>query len=403
MHIVYFYQYFGTPKGGWSTRVYELTRRWVKEGHKVTVVTSLYDKSDLKASGLFSTQNVEGIDIKVVNVTLSNKHNFAYRVLTFLHFAILSLYFALKLDYDVAIASSGPITIGLPGLAARYIRKKPMIFEVRDLWPEGAVQLGLLKPGMKQTFAFWFEKKCYEAASAIIALSEGMAESIRSRFGYDYVHVIPNASDNKLFGSAAVLQETPAWAAGKKLFVYTGTLGLMDNCSQIVEGARVLQERERDDIQVVFIGDGKEREQLETLATRYQLKNIKFLGLMPKEKVVPWLKAADAAFLVFKNLPVLDTCSPNKMFDAYAAGVPVIQTTQGWIKELIEKERCGINVSPDQPGEMADAVIHIADHPALREELAANAKKVAMELFDRDLLAAEMLTIITQTTKSRHG
>lgn len=403
MRIVYFYQYFGTPKGGWSTRVYELTKRWVQKGHQVTVVTSLYDKSDLKASGLVSTQMIEGIEVRVINVQISNKHHFAYRIFTFFKFAILSVYYAVKLDYDVAIASSGPITIGLPGLAARYIRKKPMIFEVRDLWPEGAVQLGLLKSGLSQKLAYWFEKKCYKAASSIIALSEGMAASIRDRYGYGNVHVITNASDNNLFGGAGILQEDPGWMVGKKLVVYTGTLGLMDNCSQIIEAARVLQERKREDILILFIGDGKEREYLEELSEKYQLGNVKFLGLMPKENVVYWLKQALGAFLVFKNVPVLDTCSPNKMFDAYAAGVPIIQTTRGWIKDLIEEQKCGINVMPNLPEEMADAVELLADNPALREELAMNAKKVAITMFDRDLLAEQMLQIIEETAGKRYG
>lgn len=395
MNIVYFYQYFGTPKGGWSTRVFELTRRWVTAGHKVTVVTSLYDKSDLKASGLVSKQDIEGIDVRVINVKISNKHSFLYRIYTFIMFALLSIYYSLTLKYDVAIASSGPITIGLPGLVSRYIRKKPMVFEVRDLWPEGAIQLNLLKSKWMHHIAFWFEKKCYFAASAIIACSEGMAESIRERYRLPHVYVIPNASDNQLFDSPKYPVELPEWATNRTIFIYTGSLGLMDNCIQIVKGAEELSKERRKEIVVVFLGEGAEKAELEEYARSKQLDHIKFLGLKPKEEVVGWLRTSAAAFLVFKDVPVLHTSSPNKMFDAFAAGLPIIQTTQGWIKDLLAVHDCGITVSPNNPREMAKAIELITDDIELRKKKAKNAKKVALEKFDRDKLALEMLDILS--------
>jgi glycosyltransferase involved in cell wall biosynthesis len=401
MKIVYFYQYFGTPKGGWSTRVYELAKRWIAAGHKVTVVTSLYDKSDLTAKGLVSRQIIEGIEVLIINVKISNKHSFVYRVYTFFMFALLSTYFALKLKYDVAIASSGPITIGLPGLVARKIRKKPMIFEVRDLWPEGAIQLGLLKSVTSQKLAYWFEEQCYKAASAIVALSEGMACSIKERYRLDNIYVIPNASDNHLFQNIHYINEIPSWAKDKTIFVYAGSLGLMDNCLQIVNAAAVLKKELRNNVVIVFIGEGAEKRDLEEYVIKEKLEHVKFLGLKPKEEVVSWLKNANAAFLVFKNVPVLNTSSPNKMFDAFAAGLPIIQTTQGWIKTLINNYNCGITVDPDSPQQMADAIELMTSNKSLRDEKAGNAKKVAKDLFDRDKLAAEMLKIILYAAEDK--
>lgn len=401
MKIVYFYQYFGTPKGGWSTRVYELAKRWIAAGHKVTVVTSLYDKSDLKASGLVSRQTIEGIDVVVINVKISNKHSFIYRVYTFLMFAFLSTYYAFKLKYDLAIASSGPITIGLPGLVAKKIRRKPMVFEVRDLWPEGAIQLGLLKSAKSQRLAYWFENKCYQAASAIVALSEGMSSSIKERYGLKNVFVIPNASDNQLFDNQTIPLKLPAWAENKLIFVYAGSLGLMDNCAQIINAAGTLDVALREKIIIVFLGEGAEKKELEEKVLKENWHHVKFLGLKPKEEVVGWLKSATAAFLVFKNVPVLNTSSPNKMFDAFAAGLPIIQTTQGWIKDIIQKYNCGITVEPDAPQQMAEAIQILASDKALRDEKACNAKKVAQEIFDRDKLAADMLNILQDAAERK--
>ena len=153
MKIVYFYQYFSTPKGSWGTRVYEFAKNWVEQGHEVTVVSSVYSKSDLSARGFIEDQYFEGIHVKVLNVRIDNKQHFLKRIWSFLLYGILSSYYALKLNADIVIASSGPITVGLPGLIARYLRGRKLVFETRDLWPEGAIELGIIKkPGCAKTF-----------------------------------------------------------------------------------------------------------------------------------------------------------------------------------------------------------------------------------------------------------
>jgi glycosyltransferase involved in cell wall biosynthesis len=396
MRILYFYQYFGTPKGGWSTRVYEMTRRWVNTWAKVTVVTSLYDKSDLKGSGLVSRQNIDGVDIILINVKLSNKHGLLYRIYTFIMFALVSSWYGIKLKYDVVIASSGPITIGIPGLISHYLKRKPLIFEVRDLWPWGGISMGMLKNKMLQKLAWQLEAQCYKSSKAVIALSKGMAENIKKRFPDVRTYVIPNASDIALFNNPGFEVMLPEWAVGKLIFLYTGTLGAMDDCSQILRAAKALQDAGKKDILIVFLGEGKEKPVLEKMAAELLLNNVQFVGLKPKEEVVGWLKHACATFVVFKNIPVWDTCSPNKMFDSFAAGKPVIQTTRGWIKELLKKEKCGINCPPENPDAMKDAILYLAENKEQRDLMAENAKRVARDLFNRDTLADEMLDIITK-------
>ena len=392
MRIAFFYQYFGTTKGGWSTRVYEMTRRWVEAGHEVTVVTSLYDKSDLKAEGFITHLTVEGVQVVLINVRLSNQHGFALRVFSFLAYALVSLYFALRLRYDVCVASSGPITVGLAGLAAKFLRRKPFVFEIRDIWPEGAVQLGVLKNPLAISSARAFERLCYQAADLVVACSPGQAEHVAGLAPDKELLVIPNASDNDLEERVAGRTlALPAALTGKKLVAYTGTLGLMDGCDAIVEAARVLQAEGRDDIALVMIGSGNERERLEALARSYQLRNLHFLGLIPKEDVVLWLKRARAALYTIKGVPVLNTGSPNKMFDAFALGVPLIQNSDGWIWDLVEAEGCGLNVPIGDAGAMAAAMARLCDDDALYASCAAAARRLARTRFDRGRLAAEYL------------
>ena len=393
MRVLYFYQYFTTPKGCWSTRAYEFARRWVEAGDTVTVVTSVYDKSDLKPRGLVSRFEVDGITVIVLNVRLSNKHGKLVRLFTFAAYSVLASWYALVLPADVVLASSGPITVGLPALVARYLRRRPLVFEVRDLWPEGAIQLGLLRNGAAIGLARWLERRCYHAARRVVALSPGMQEWIQARHAGIHVDVVPNAADNEQANEAIPI-DLPCWAQGKSLAVYAGTLGLIDDCGQILECARVLKQTGVGDIEIAIIGDGRERSMLQAHAIEWDLSNVHFVGLIPKQDVMRWLKAATCALFVTKDVPFLATASPNKVFDALAAGVPLVQTTQGWIRELLEREECGITVPPGDAVAMADAVVRIARDGALRARLSCNARRVAQTQFDRSRLAQTMRSIL---------
>src|SRR5690554_4988484 len=195
MHILFFYQYFGTPKGSWSTRVYELTKRWVEAGHEVTVVTAPYDKSDIKAKSFISKMQVEGISLIVIDSGDSNRMSKLKRMFRAIQFSVVSIWYALTLKYHVCIASSGPITIGLPMVLAKKFRGKPTIFEVRDLWPAGAIELGIIRSRWQAKLALWFERLCYRSADRIVTASVGQRDYIEARNPGVKIGVIPNASD----------------------------------------------------------------------------------------------------------------------------------------------------------------------------------------------------------------
>lgn len=393
MKVLYFYQYFGTAKGSWSNGVYEFAKRWVQKGDSVTVVTSVYDRSDLQPDRFLSRLDVDGIDVRIINVRLSNKHGYLTRVLTFICYAVVAMLYALKAPADVVVASSGPLSVALPGLVARYVRKKPFVFVVRDLWPEGAIQLGILRNRMAIFLARQLENRAYAAASCIVAYSEGMAKWIETNYGFSNIVVIPNAADNQLFAQLPH-EVADASGNGRKLVVYTGTLGLIDDCGQILRLAKLLQQWGASDVDIGIIGDGKERSSLEQQAREMELTNVTFYGRISKEQVLQWLRKAHCSLFVCKDVPFLDTASPNKMFDAFAAGVPVVQTTHGWIKDLFEREDCGLTVPPGKPDALAKAVLKVVRDRELHQRLSQNALRVAHEQFDRDLLADRMHQVL---------
>jgi glycosyltransferase involved in cell wall biosynthesis len=390
--LIYFYQYFGTPKGSWSTRVYELSKRWVEQGVDVTVVTSPYYKSDIEAKGFISVQQVEGIRVIVINAADSNKHGFLKRTVNAIVFALMSLYYALTWRYDVIVCSSGPLTIGLPGIFGSVLRKKYFVFEVRDLWPQGSVELKQLTNKVLIRLAYWFERRCYKNAQLVVPCSVGMESSILNRYPKTNTCVIPNASDSSFFYTPHEEPTTyPDFVQDKYILLYAGSLGLMDDCMQIVKAAKLIRDYP---IAIVFAGDGAEKPILEREVEKFGLTNVFFTGLLPKTDIIKWFFLSKASLVTFKDHPVLSTNSPNKMFDSFAAGVPIIQTTKGWIKDMVIDSYCGLNAEPHDPQSLADVIIWLYNHEAERQRMAQNALHLAKTVFNRDYLAKDYLKAI---------
>jgi glycosyltransferase involved in cell wall biosynthesis len=365
----------------------------VAAGHEVTVVTSPYEKSDTRANRFLDQIEVEGIKVKVINSADSNRYSTPLRVLKAFQFAFFSSIYALTLHYDVIICSSGPITVGVPGLLARWFRRKRFVFEVRDLWPAGGIEMKRITSPWQIRLALWFEKVCYSNACLIVTASPDQKQHILDRFPELSIEVIPNACDNELFGKPQHLS-FPTWTNGKKLFSHIGSLGFIHNVSLLIAAAKVLKENRNSDLLLVLIGDGAERKELETKVAEWQLTNVYFLGALPKNQISAWYQKSIATLFTTLNNPVQNSSSPNKVFDSFASGTPVIQTTTGWIKQLLDDERCGLNVPPDDPVALANEMIRLASDEVLRKELALQAKHVALTQFDRTLLADRYLKAI---------
>ncbi|MCK0132252.1 glycosyltransferase family 4 protein [Flavobacteriaceae bacterium F08102] len=397
MRIVYFYQYFTTPKGSYGTRVYEFTKEWVKKGHDVTVVTSVYAKSDIKATKFLETQYIDGIKLKIINVTIDNKQSFLKRIYTFLVYSLVSVYYAFTLKCDLVIASSGPITAGIPGLITSIFRRKKFVFEVRDLWPEGPIELGILKNKLLIKLSYAFEKWCYKRANLVVALSPGMKENIIQRFPETAVISVTNSANIPLFSSAPKPLDHPILSQ-VKYAIYTGNIGMVNNSELLFRAATLLQKKGRGDIHIVLIGDGHLKEAL--LEKSASLENFHMLDLMPKQDLVNFVKHAFVSLIPLNDTPMLATSSPNKLFESMAASVPVIQSTFGWIKEMLEATNSGFTVSATDERELVDRLIFLADHPAEAKAMGANAFNYAKENFDKNSLADKMLSGLLKAYQS---
>jgi glycosyltransferase involved in cell wall biosynthesis len=395
--ILIFYQYFTTPKGSWGTRIYEFSKEWVKQGHEVTIVTSIYSKSDLKASKFIETQIIEGIKVKVLNIKIDNKQPITKRIFSFILYSIISTWYALTLKSDVAIASSGPITVGIPGLISKIFTKKKLVYEVRDLWPEVPIALGIIQNTLIKKIAFYFEKKLYANASLVVGLSPGIRDHIKDNFNHKNVISVTNSANLNLFGEKKYLPNNNLLNKNDFYGIYTGNIGKINNSFWLVNAARNLKKKNIKNIKIVMIGDGQLKSEITSIIKKEKLSNLIHFDLMPKERLVPFIQNANVSFVPLSPNPILDTSSPNKFFESLAAGVPVIQTTKGWIKDYIEINNVGFNLDGGNSERLSELLIKLKNNPEILDEMKQNSKKCSVRDFDQielsDLYLSSLLKL----------
>lgn len=404
MRVLYFHQHFATPQGSTGTRSYEFARALVARGHQVTVVCGAHAQSGLNLPSVeargWRRGQVNGIDVISLPVAYSNHDSLVRRGLAFIRFASRSVAIALEFDYDLVFATSTPITAVIPGLAAKYGRGKPFVFEVRDLWPELPRALGLRNPFLLGAMSF-LELAGYASADACVGLSPGIVAGIRARApDHKPVTMIPNGCDLDLFHPANRARlDLPGVAPGDFVAGFTGAHGPANGLDALLAVAAELRRRDDRRVKLVFIGEGKEKERLAAAAREQGLTQCLFFPSVPKEQLGRLTASLDCGLMVLRNLPAFyQGTSPNKFFDYVAAGIPVVNNYPGWLAELITTAEAGLVVPPDNPAAFADALQRLAADPELRQRLGANARRLAEAHFARGPLAAKFVGVLEATT-----
>ena len=394
MKILYFHQHFSTPKGSTGIRSYAMAQALIRNGHQVIMVCG--SGSGTGQTGLTHAFNkgmrrgvVDGIEIIEFELPYSNSFSFLKRALIFFSFALKSIKVAFTEQYDVLFATTTPLTAGIPGIFAKWLLRKPFVFEVRDLWPELPKAMGVIKNPIVLWMMSILEWVSYQSADRLVGLSPGIVEGIVKR-GVDPQKVasIPNGCDLDIFA-----QEQQAWRPEQVkntdlMAIFTGTHGLANGLNAVIDVAVELQQRKRDDIKLVLVGDGMQKQALQQRATDLKLNNIVFHDPVNKTKLAGLMASADLGLQILANVPAFYYgTSPNKFFDYIAAGLPVLNNYPGWLAELIQQKYCGFAVPPENPLAFADALEYAADH---RDELVVmgeNAQNLARSQFNRQELS----------------
>ena len=413
MHVLYFHQHFTTPDGSSGTRSYEISKRLLECGHRVTMVCGAAALSKSGLSGPFLNGRregtVDGIYVIELELPYSNYDGFTGRAWTFLRFAFRSVFLALKRDYDVVFATSTPLTAALPGIAGRWLRRKPFVFEVRDLWPELPRAMGVVRNPVLLYMMDLLEFVAYHSADFCVALSPGIAQGIARRgISESRVVIAPNGCNSELFASEATqpLPEIPGLPANAFVATFTGAHGLANGLSAVLDAAKELQKRARTDIYIVFIGDGKEKPALVERARREQLDNCLFVDPMRKKVLAQFLcRRANAGLMVLANVPAFYFgTSPNKFFDYLASGLPVLVNYPGWMAEMVTAQGAGVAVPSGDPIAFAEALISMADAIETTTEMGLRGRDFAQREFSQAALAQRCVGAMERaSTQSRKG
>lgn len=391
MHILYIHQYFKTPSEPGGTRSYWIAQKLLENGHQVTMLTTSSEISESKEE-----RTIDGIKVIYVRVPYDQKMSIAARIKSFVSFMLKSTRLAKGVkNVDLVLATSTPLTVGFPALVLKKLKKIPYVFEVRDLWPEVPIQMGGLNNKLLQKLAVGFEKSIYKNAKHIVALSPGMAAGVLKYEPKEKVSMIPNMAKIDAFWPRETNKQLQAELGLQKdsfKIIHFGALGLANGAMSIIKGAELLK-NDRS-VEFVFIGGGSTEEELKIYCQDHNLKQVHFLGRFPMEKTSEVVNLCDVSMVSFKDLPILYTNSPNKLFDSLSAGKPIIVNSAGWTKKMVEEHECGYYVDPNESHELAARIKELQNNSKDVQRKGESSRQLAEKKYDKSILCSEFAELI---------
>ncbi|NYT84331.1 glycosyltransferase family 4 protein [Pollutimonas harenae] len=407
MKVLYFHQHFVTPKGAGAIRSYAMARKLIERGHSVTLVCGSAQGGTTGLVGNFVNGQrrgvVDGIDVLELNLEYSNSDGFAKRVRTFLSFALRSVKVALTEQYDLVFATTTPLTAGIPGILARWLRSKPFVFEVRDLWPELPKAMGVVTNPVLLSAMSLLEWVSYRSAHSLIGLSPGIVEGIKKRgVPAERITMIPNGCDLDIFATEAEPWRPEEIADTDLMAIFAGTHGIANGLDAVLDAAAELKRRGISDIKLLLIGNGKLKPALQERARREGLDNVVFHDPVIKTRLAGLMQSTDLGMQILANVPAFYYgTSPNKFFDYISAGLPVLSNYPGWLAGMIENEQCGYVVPPADPKAFADALERAAANRGGLKVMSANSRTLAKREFDRRQLSDQWVVWVEDTFRKR--
>lgn len=391
MNILYIHQYFRTPSEPGGTRSYWIARELIKHGHQIILITA-----NPKAEVNREEKLIDGIQVIYLKEAYSQDMSVSQRLRSFLGFVGKSIREARRhRGVNLVIATSTPLTVGISALYMKWFHGIPFVFEVRDLWPEVPIQMGAFKNPLIIKLLKGFERKIYRNAKYVVALSPGMQEGVLNYIPKEKTSMIPNMSKiDKFWPRKKNIKLMEGLGLDRNSFkvIHFGALGLANGVETIIESAVLL--KEDPSVAFIFLGGGATEESLIRKCKKAGLENVKFLGQFPMNETSEIVNFCDVSIVSFKDLPILYTNSPNKLFDSLSAGKPIIVNSAGWTKKMVEENNCGFYVDPHHPEELADKIRFLQNHPDIVSEMGKRSRLLAETKYDKSLLCKRFAEVI---------
>jgi glycosyltransferase involved in cell wall biosynthesis len=400
IHTLLLHQAFASKDQPGGTRHFELGRRLVAEGQQFTVVASdvSYTTGERSGSGKFVTETCEdGIRVLRVYTYAALKKSYVMRIVSFVGFMFCSFIVGMRVPKpDVVMGTTPSFFQAVSAWLIAALRRRPFLLEVRDLWPEFAIDIGLLRNPVLIALARWLENFLYSHADHLLVNSPAYSDYLIAKgVPPSKVRCIPNGVDSAMFFPEERAQDIrQKYNVDHKFVVtYAGAIGMANDLDVLIEAAAALSNRE--DIHILIVGDGKERNRLERLVSELNLSNVTFAGSFPKSEMGRVLAASDACLAILRNIKMFTTTFPNKVFDYMAAGRPTLLAIDGVIRRVVEDAGGGVFVEPGNATELARAIASIADDPTRAKQMGENARAWVVQHYCRDQQAKELQEFIS--------
>ena len=405
MHILLIHQaYIGLDEAG-GTRHAEMASYLADRGHRITIITGstsyLTGKTRHAKPGWKEVEEpAAGITVMRVWNSAALHRGFLSRLVSFFSFMLSSWIAAQGVkNVDVVWGTSPPIFQAFSAWLVAFLKRKPFLFEVRDLWPAFAVAMGVIRSRFIISLSLWLERFLYRNAHLLVVNSPGFIEHVQKK-GAENIALVPNGVDVSMFDPAL---DGADWRkrhdlVGKFLVVYAGAHGPSNDLGVVLQAAEIL--REEKDIHFVLIGDGKDKSLLQQQARKQDLINITFLPPVKKNEMKYCLAAADACLAILKPLTLYRTTYPNKVFDYMAAGRAVVLAIDGVIRSVVEEAQAGIFVPPGDGKALAEGINKLSHTPGLAEAMGQSGRRFVAENFDRHRFTQQFLEIVESLVRS---
>ena len=390
LKILILHQHFKSPQSGGAIRSYYLAKALVERGHRAVVITTHNEKE-------YRHENLEGIEVHYLPVAYDNRFQFYARSWSFIKYLFGAIRLAGKFkDFNYCYAISVPLTIGIAAMRIKSRYKIPFIFEVGDLWPDAPVQMGVINNFFLKQSLYSLERLIYKNAHALVALSPSIKDAIDKKVPGKNIYMVPNMADTsfyKLEAKHADLEEKFD-VTGKLVVSYIGALGVANGLDYFLECARASQKAELP-VRFIICGDGAMSDHLKKISQQLQLNNLSILAFQNREGVREVMNVTDASFICYKPVAILETGSPNKYFDALAAGKLIIINFGGWIKNEIEESRCGFYLDPNRPTDFVIKINQVLTDKNKLQAFQIASRKLAERKYSREQLCKEFIAIFT--------
>jgi colanic acid biosynthesis glycosyl transferase WcaI len=407
MRILLLAQYFAPEVGASQIRLSALCRGLLAEGHEVEVVTAMPHHPACQIfpeyRGRFYCREVrEGMTVHRVWLW-AVKSSGAKRLLNYLSFAFLCLFGVLRASKpDYVFVDSPPLFLAVPGWIASRLWDVPFVFNVADLWPDSVLDLGIMRESFATKIGFALERWAYRRADFVTAVTEGVRSSLlhKKRVPANKILFLPNGVDTALFQPNTLPDEQlrrELGLRGKKVVLYAGNHGYANGLHQVVLAATLISDPR---VHFLLLGDGPEKEKLQSLARDLALTNITFIDSVPIERLPAFLSITNVAAVTLQKSRITQGARPAKTFVMMAAGKPIVLAAEGESAELIHQAKAGLVVSPNAAQQLADAILLLLENPELAARLGANGRAFVETHFDWSLLIRNWLAELHRSDPS---